>query len=261
MQDDIDRSEGISAFGIAAPTVQILDVPVHSITAAQSLELIEQFTKIPRLHQIATVNPEFVMKAQEDKSFLEILQGADLCLADGIGLVLASRWLNQPLPERVAGSDLVYEIAALAAKRNWRLFLLGAAAGVAKEAANVLSEQFQDLAIVGTYSGSPDIEENDRIVELINESQANILYVAFGAPKQDIWIYRNRNSLSSVRVAMGVGGSLDFITGRATRAPKWIQNLGLEWLHRLYQEPWRWRRMTALPRFAVRILLHGKNHL
>jgi N-acetylglucosaminyldiphosphoundecaprenol N-acetyl-beta-D-mannosaminyltransferase len=238
--------------------VSILDVPVHTVTIERALEQVELYMSDSRLHQIATVNPEFIMKAQEDESFQKVLQSSDLCLPDGIGLLLASRWLRQPLPERVAGSDFVYKLAALSAEKGWRLFLLGAEEGIAREAASVLKEKFQGLAIAGTYSGSPDVSENEAIVHQINASQADILYVAFGAPRQDKWIDRNRESLETVRVAMGVGGSLDFITGQTVRAPLWIQRLGLEWLHRLIQEPWRWRRMMALPRFAAKVAFYRK---
>lgn len=209
----------------------------------------------PGLHQIATVNPEFIMTAQRDAEFHRILNRAELCLPDGVGLLLAGRWLGRPFPERVAGSDFVYHLARLAATNGWRLFLLGAAPGVAEEAAAIFQERFPGLIIAGTFSGSPDPAENEAIVERINESQAGMLYVAFGAPKQDKWISRNREALGSVRVAMGVGGSLDFVAGRATRAPRWVQQTGLEWLHRLLKEPWRWRRMLALPEFAARIVL------
>lgn len=211
----------------------------------------------PGLHQIATVNPEFIMTAQRDVEFRRILNQADLCLPDGVGLLLAGRWLGRPFPERVAGSDFVYLLAQLAARNGWRLFLLGAAPGVAEEAAAVFQQRFPELNIAGTHGGSPDPAENEAIVARINESRAGLLYVAFGAPSQDKWISRNRETLSSVRVALGVGGSLDFVTGRATRAPRWIQDIGLEWLHRLVKEPWRWRRMLALPEFGARILLSG----
>ncbi len=237
-------------------TVSILDVPVHAITTEKALEQVKQFMSESRLHQIATVNPEFIMKAEEDESFQRVLQGSDLCLPDGIGLLFASRWLGQPLPERVAGSDFVYKLAALSAENGWQLFLLGAEKGVAQEAATVLEDMFQGLVIAGTYSGSPAASENETIVHQINASEADVLYVAFGAPGQDKWIDHNRDSLQTVRVAMGVGGSLDFIAGRSVRAPRWIQRFGLEWLHRLIKEPWRWRRMLALPRFAVRVAFY-----
>ncbi len=159
------------------------------------------------------------------------------------------------MPERIPGSELVYHLAGLAAEKGWRLFLLGAAPGVAEEAATVFERQYPGLIIAGTYAGSPDPAENEAIVQRINDSRADLLFVAYGAPRQDKWIWRNREALDTVRVAMGVGGSLDFVSGRAERAPRWVQNIGLEWLHRLYREPWRWRRMLALPRFAFKVLV------
>lgn len=239
-------------------TLMILDVPVHRVTVDETIRLVRRFLHEPHLHQIATVNPEFVMVAQQDQTFRQILLQADLCVPDGIGLVYASRWLGRALPERVAGSELVYHLAALAAREECSLFLLGAAPGVAEEAAAILRQRYPSLTISGTYAGSPDPAENEAIVRRINDSKAGMLFVAYGAPRQDKWIARNRAALSTVRVAMGVGGSLDFIAGRAVRAPRWVQNLGLEWLHRLYREPWRWRRMLALPRFALAVLLHGR---
>lgn len=158
----------------------------------------------------------------------------------------------------VPGSELVYLLAERAAKRDWPLFLLGAAPGVAEVAAAVLGERYPGLHVVGTYAGSPDAAENDALVARVNASGAALLYVAYGAPRQDKWIARNRHALTSVRVAIGVGGSLDFVTGRAARAPQWAQRLGLEWLHRLAKEPWRWRRMRALPRFAWRVMVGGR---
>ena len=208
--------------------------------------------------QIATVNPEFVMAAGQDPQFMDVLRHADLCIPDGIGLVYASRWMGNPLPERVAGSALVYHLAERAARRGWRLFLLGAAPGVAEEAAAKFQALYPGLEIAGTYAGSPAVAENESIVSLINESEADLLFVAYGAPNQDKWIARNREVLPSVRLAIGVGGSLDFVTGRSPRAPEWVQDLGLEWLYRLIREPWRWRRMLALPQFAVRVLINAR---
>jgi N-acetylglucosaminyldiphosphoundecaprenol N-acetyl-beta-D-mannosaminyltransferase len=234
--------------------LSILGIPVHPVTMAQTLTLVRDFMQEPRLHQIATVNPEFVMAAQEDASFRQALHAADLCLPDGVGLLYAARRYRARLPERVPGSELVYHLAALAAAEGWSLFLLGAAAGVAPAAAAILKARYPGLTIAGTYAGSPDLAENEEIVGRINDSGARLLYVAYGAPRQDLWIARNRETLPGVRVAMGVGGALDFITGRAQRAPRWVQHLGLEWLHRLVREPWRWRRMLALPRFALSVL-------
>lgn len=241
--------------GLVMSTVSVLGVPIDAVTMATALAQIEQFMREPRLHQIVTANPEFVMRAQGDGLFLSVLCQADLRLADGVGLVWASRWYGRPLPERVPGSELVYHLAKQCAEHGWRLFLLGAAEGVAEEAAALLTRQYPGLSIAGTFAGSPHPAENQAIVALINQSAADILYVAYGAPQQDKWIARNKNELTTVRVALGVGGALDFITGRAIRAPRWVQQLGLEWLHRLIHEPWRWRRMLALPRFALKVIV------
>ncbi len=240
------------------PVVPILGIPVHAVTAAEALTLVDSYMAEPRLHQIATVNPEFVMAAQADAAFRHALRTADLCLPDGVGLLYAARRWGRSLPERVPGSEFVYALAGRAAACGWPLFLLGAAPGVAEEAARIFEQRYPGLLIVGTYAGSPDPAENESIVRMINDSGATLLYVAYGAPKQDKWIERNRHTLTTVRVAIGVGGSLDFVTGRAARAPSWAQERGLEWLYRLYKEPWRWRRMLALPRFALRVLFSGE---
>jgi N-acetylglucosaminyldiphosphoundecaprenol N-acetyl-beta-D-mannosaminyltransferase len=224
----------------------------------QTIELAHLYMAGSRCHQIATVNPEFVMAAGKDRQFMHVLQNADLCIPDGIGLLYASRWMGTPLPERVAGSELVYHLAEQAAQFGWRLFLLGAAPGVADDAATKFQALYPNLEIAGTYAGSPDIVHNDSIVSLINQSEADLLFVAYGAPNQDKWIARNQEVLSTVRLAIGVGGSLDFVTGRSQRAPEWVQGFGLEWLFRLVKEPWRWRRMLALPQFAIRMLLNPR---
>lgn len=234
----------------------ILNTPVHRVSKTDVLTLVRHWLNhSTRLHQIATTNPEFVMLAQRDPDFRHILHQADLCIPDGVGLLYAARWLGTPLLERVPGSELVHHLSALAAEEGKRLFLLGAAPGVAEEAAAIFQSRHPHLQIAGTYAGSPAPAENEAILARINASQADLLFVAYGAPNQDKWIARNRDKLPTVRVAIGVGGSLDFVTGRAIRAPRWVQNLGLEWLHRLIKEPWRWRRMLALPHFALRVLL------
>ncbi len=239
------------------PTVEILGVPLHKITFAGLLDrigrMVDDGRKHGRAHQVATTNPEFVMAARRDPIFAVILQRAALCLPDGMGLLWAARLLGNPLLERVTGSDGVPLIAERAAQEGWKLFLLGAAAGVAERTAAILTERYPGLQVVGTHAGSPAAGEEDDIVELVNESQADILLVAYGAPRQDKWIARNLPRLQ-VGVAMGVGGTFDFISGQATRAPRWLQRLGLEWFHRLLREPWRWRRMLALPRFALAVM-------
>jgi N-acetylglucosaminyldiphosphoundecaprenol N-acetyl-beta-D-mannosaminyltransferase len=237
----------------SADRVRILGLPVDAITYAEWLTLIGQWVQGESARHVCTVNPEFVMIARSDPNFYNILQRADLCVPDGVGLLWAARRQGTPLPERVTGSDGVPIIAEHAAKNGWRLFFLGAAPGVADEAADILRERHPGLQVVDVYSGSPAPEEEDAIVQRINAAEADILFVAYGAPVQDKWIARNLPRLQ-VKMAMGVGGSFDFIAGKVPRAPQWMQRFGLEWLYRLYLQPWRVVRMMRLPRFVLAVL-------
>ncbi len=236
--------------------VQILGVPIDAITWNDLRDILTDWVTGDRARQICTANPEFLMVAQRDIHFYNILKRADLCAADGIGLLLAGRWLGHPLPDRITGSDGLPRMAGWAAQAGWRLFLLGAAEGVAARAADILREQYPGVPIVGVYAGSPAPEEEEAIVEMINASGADLLFVAYGAPRQDKWIARNLPRLK-VKAAMGIGGALDFIVGVQVRAPQAWQRLGLEWLYRLIREQWRWRRMTRLPRFVLAVLRRG----
>lgn len=230
-------------------TCTILGVRVDNVNYQQALSIIESFIESGQPHQVVTVNPEFIVAAQSDEEFRRILNASALSLPDGVGLLWAARFLGCPLQERVTGVDTMHLLAALAAQKGYRLFLLGAAPGVAVETAARLCEMYPGVTIVGTHAGSPSAEEEDEIVDMIRRAKPDILFVAYGAPAQDKWIARNLARLG-VPVAMGVGGAFDFISGRAKRAPRWMQRLGLEWLHRLLHEPWRWRRMFALPKFV-----------
>lgn len=235
------------------PAITILGVPVHDVTYAETLGLVGQFVDSREPHQICTVNPEFVMTAQSDAEFMAILRDADLCVPDGAGLLWAARWNKMPLRERVAGSDLVPMIAAEAASRQWKVFFLGAAEGIAERAAAELKARYPNLIVAGTWAGSPDQKDDEVAVAKIRAASPHILFVAYGAPAQDKWVARNRARLRAP-VMMGVGGAFDFVAGTAARAPTWAQGLGLEWLHRLIRQPWRWRRMLALPRFVWAVL-------
>jgi exopolysaccharide biosynthesis WecB/TagA/CpsF family protein len=238
-------------------TVTLLDIPVSAITYTEWLDQIGAWVaESPRrLHHVCTVNPEMLMIAQRDPNFRHILQRADLAVPDGVGLLWAAQRRGQPLPERVTGSDGVPLIAERAAREGWRLFLLGAAPGVADRAAAVLRARYPGLLTTGVYSGSPSPQEEAEICARVNASQADLLFVAYGAPEQDKWIARNSPRLH-VAMAMGVGGSLDFVAGVLPRAPLWMQRAGMEWLYRLYLQPWRIRRMLRLPRFVLAVLRH-----
>jgi N-acetylglucosaminyldiphosphoundecaprenol N-acetyl-beta-D-mannosaminyltransferase len=229
--------------------VYILGVRVDDVDATEALQLIEGYIESGATHQVVTINPEFIITAQQDEDFRAILNGASLALPDGVGVLWAARFLGRPLKGRVTGVDTTRRIAALAAQRDYRLFLLGAAPGVAERTAARLLADHPALAVVGTHAGSPALEEEDEIVARIQAARPHVLLVAYGAPHQDRWIYRNLERLG-VPLAMGVGGTFDFICGVTKRAPRWMRDLGLEWFHRLLCQPWRWRRMLALPRFA-----------
>jgi N-acetylglucosaminyldiphosphoundecaprenol N-acetyl-beta-D-mannosaminyltransferase len=234
-----------------------MDVPIHDVTMQETLQWIDRWVNLGGPHQIATVNPEFLMRAREHAAFRELLSKAALCIPDGIGILLAARLRGIRLRERVAGSDLVPNLAKAAAARGWRVFFLGAAPGVAERAAARLSVEHPHLIVAGCYAGSPAPEEEDEITDRIRRTDADIVLVAYGAPNQDLWLERNL-SATGASVGIGVGGSFDFIAGVSRRAPGWIQKLGLEWLHRLVLEPWRWRRQLALPYF-VWLVLTGRD--
>ena len=235
-----------------------LGLPVDGITYEQWIEVIGAWiAEASGARHICTVNPEFIMIARRDPIFRHILTRADLCVPDGVGLLWACRHLGSPIPERVTGSDGVPLIARHAAEKGWRIFFLGAAEGVAARAAEILRSQFSGLQVAGCHAGSPAEAEEDEIVAMINRSAADILLVAYGAPRQDKWIARNLPRLD-VNVAMGIGGSLDFIAGVVPRAPLWMRRNGIEWLYRLLRQPWRLRRMTRLPRFVIAVWREGR---
>ncbi|MCE2488402.1 MAG: WecB/TagA/CpsF family glycosyltransferase [Anaerolineae bacterium] len=241
--------------------IHILGLPVDGLGTAQWLALVEAWLTLRprRARQVCTMNPEFMMAARGDVNFRHILQRADLCVADGAGLLWAARRRGMTLPGRITGADGVPLLAQRAASRGWRLFLLGAAPGVAERAAQALQTRFPGLQIAGTFSGSPAADEEDDIVARVNASQADLLFVAWGAPRQEKWIARNLPRLQ-VGMAMGVGGTLDYLAGDVRRAPQWLRRRGLEWLFRLALQPWRLRRMLRLPRFVLAVLLERRAH-
>ena len=253
-QPQVRSEEPVQLVSEVSP-ITILGLPIHPITYAEWLDQIGDWVrKGGGARHVCTLNPEFVMIARRDPNFWNILQRATLCVPDGVGLLWAARRQGTPLPERVTGSDGVPIIAQRAAQHGWRLYLLGAGPGIAQRTADILQARFPGLPIAGIYEGSPAPEDEDAIVERINASGADILFVAYGAPEQDKWIARNLPRLK-VTMAMGVGGAFDFIAGVVPRAPVWMQRMGIEWLYRLYLQPWRIKRMMRLPRFVLAVLL------
>ncbi len=222
--------------------------PIDNLNMEQVLTRLEQFISERRFHQVATANTDFITNALSDPELSRILQTADLVTPDGMPVVWASRLLGAPLPERVTGADLVPLLARRAALHGWRLYLLGARPEVARQARLRLEANSPGIQIVGCQSPPiVPLEEIDSepVLADIARARPDILLVAFGSPKQEKWIARNRERLSHVSVCMGVGGTFDFLASEERRAPVWMQRRGLEWLFRLMQDPMRlWRRYT-----------------
>jgi N-acetylglucosaminyldiphosphoundecaprenol N-acetyl-beta-D-mannosaminyltransferase len=192
------------------------------------------------------------MRARVDHEFARVLESADLCLADGSGVVWAARRQGCDISSPVTGVDLISPLAELCARREFRLFLLGAAPGVAAALASRLRSSVPALD-VATHSGSPDPESDEETLALIASHKPHVLLVAYGHPAQELWIDRLKDRLE-VTVGIGVGGAFDYLTGRVPRAPAWMRRAGLEWLFRLVRQPWRIRRMAVLPLYALRVL-------
>ena len=235
------------------PTRRLLGIRVDDLDQGQVLQASEHAVRSGVPRQIVTINTEMLMKARLDQELTACIENAYLVVPDGIGLLLAGKLLSQPLRQRVAGSDLVPRLCQLAACRGFRPFFLGAGPGVASEAARRLACQLPGLRVAGAHSGSPQPEDLDAILRLVHAASPDILLVAYGVPAEEKWIARNLEQLA-VPLTIGVGGSLDFVSGAVPRAPRRVQQLGLEWLYRLYRQPWRWRRMLALPRFLALVL-------
>jgi N-acetylglucosaminyldiphosphoundecaprenol N-acetyl-beta-D-mannosaminyltransferase len=241
------------------PRVNLGGVLVDQVDFDSAVDRIERFVTSGGAHQIATVNLDFVAIARRRPEFMEVLNQVDLAVPDGMPLVWLSRLTGTALTERVAGVELFGACCEIAAEQQLGIFLLGAADGVAEEAGKNLQELYPGLRIVGSYSpslGALSEEEDDYIVELIQQAQPHFLFVALGAPRQDVWI-REHMSRLHVPVSMGVGCVFDIYAGAVKRAPKWMQQFGLEWAFRLAQEPARlWRRYLVddLPTFAAVML-------
>jgi len=256
--------------------IDILGVQIDSLSQNQTLKKVELFLNSQKKHYLITANPEMVLEAWQNTDYLKIINQADLVTADGIGLLWAAKFLalkssnifhsliqmfvsgislivypdycREILPERICGVDLMEKISEQASQKNWKIYLLGGKEGIAKTAANALKKNYLDINIVGAEEGTQfefpnklQITNNklQNIINDINQKQPDILFVAFGAPKQEYWIAEFLPKMPSVKLAMGVGGAFDFISGKVRRAPEIYRELGLEWLFRLFCEPWR----------------------
>jgi N-acetylglucosaminyldiphosphoundecaprenol N-acetyl-beta-D-mannosaminyltransferase len=263
--------------------VKILKVKFDSITLSEATKKALDLANDKKQHYFTTPNPEILLEATNNNKFKKVLNKSSLNTPDGVGIIWAANYLHSVrntnsffiklakwayslvtipftkksiLKERVTGADLVLEICKASSKKDNKIFLLGAAEGIAKETANILEAKFPGVKIVGKHSGTPNPADEKEIIKLINKARPNILFVAYGAPKQELWISRNLKSINSVKLAGGIGGTFDFIAGKLKRAPEWMQKLGLEWLYRLFQQPSRIKRIfNASVVFPIKVLL------
>lgn len=247
---------------LAARTVSVMGVDFHKVTLDEAVEVVGRFLKSGEQHMVVTPNPEIILKAEKDDNYRRTLNKASLKIADGIGILWAANLAKHKtrlarighgvlglamltiksrgeLPERVTGTDLMSELVHNSHRLGAKIFLLGAAPGVARRVA----DKWRFDQIVGTFSGTPRPKDDAEIVDRINASEANLVLVAYGAPNQEKWINRNLKKMPNVKVAIGVGGAFDFVSGVRHRAPSWMQKTGLEWAFRLCQEPRRVKRI------------------
>lgn len=278
--------------------INILGVNIHPLIKRELEKKIVYFLKDGEQHYIVTTNSEFIVTASQDEQFKQILNFADLSLADGNGLIWASHFLARPvkiapefpeqkrrvyrkrkirnqllftlflnlvyprssksiIPERLSGSDIILDICRIAAENDCALYIVGGEKETPVAAKFVLEKKFPDLIIAGMRSGFSKTNISDtELVNSVNKAKPDVLFVALGHPSQEKWIYRNLDKMPSVKLAIGIGGSLDFLSGKRLRAPGWMRRVNLEWLFRFLQEPKRYYRIRRavwqFPRLVYR---------
>ena len=228
--------------------VDVLGVGFDSVTLDQAVERGMELLRVGGAHYAVTPNPEIVEACRRDRAVMDAVNGADLVLADGIGVIYGARILGTPLPGRVTGISFAQGLMAEMAKSGEGLFLLGAKPGYAQQAAENLCRQYPGLNIVGTNDGY--FKDDGPVVEKIRASGARAVFVCLGAPKQELWMVKN-GAETGAGLLVGLGGCLDVFSGNVKRAPVLFQRLGLEWFYRLCKEPRRIGRMMKLPLFLI----------
>lgn len=258
--------------------IKINGVRFDNVNLNETVDFLLNKLKNNKKGYICTPNPEMILEAQKNSDFKKVINNSLLNIPDGIGILWAASNIKNKnsklkalltlplipffpgkfkdtLKERVTGVDLLEAVCKKMHKTDYRIFFLGARKGVAEMTAEKLETKYPGIQIVGTYAGSPKKKDRKTIIELINSRKPDILFVAYGAPKQEMWISENLKRLNTVKIAIGIGGAFDFISRTIRRAPKWMQKLGIEWLFRLIQEPSRFKRIyNATIRFPYEVI-------
>lgn len=224
-------------------TVNIFNVEVHSLNMAQTVALIDDAIRSKKQVVHNCINANKVVLIQKDKLLRQSLDEADIISADGQAVVWASKLFGKPLPERVPGIDLMNEVIKEAAEKEYKIFFFGAKEEIVKQASRIYADKYGKKLIGGYRNGYFSAVEEESIAEEINSSGASILFVAIPSPQKEIFIKNHKERMPNVFLMMGVGGSFDVVAGKVKRAPRWMQDRGLEWFYRLIQEPRKmWRR-------------------
>lgn len=240
------------------PKVSIFGVPFSKLSMNETVDLITHMIESREPHQIITANPIMVMSAVDSSAYMQLLQAADLVVPDGAGIVWAANYVGNPVAERVTGFDLLHRMMQLGEPKGWKVYLLGASPEMIEAAASSLKRQYPALQLVGYRDGYFQADEDAAVIANIREHDPDILLIGRSADKQEPWIAQYKQQLR-VPVIMGVGGSFDVLSGKLKRAPVLFQRLRLEWFYRLLQEPWRYKRMLVLPKFAMKVIREKKN--
>jgi N-acetylglucosaminyldiphosphoundecaprenol N-acetyl-beta-D-mannosaminyltransferase len=234
-------------------SVELFGCRVDRVTMAETIERCRAFLLEDGPHYVVTADTSGIVIAQDDPEYRRILNAADLVTPDSIGVVWASQRFGAPVPERVPGVDTMEALCALAARDGRRVYLFGAAPGVAEMAARNLSVKYPGLLVVGTRNGFFTPDEEPTIIADIRAARPDMLFVAFGIPRQEKWIAKNL-AATGAKLGMGVGGSFDAFAGIVKRAPAPIRRIHMEWLWRTLSNPKKIRKAATLPRFALMVL-------
>ncbi len=233
----------------------VLGIPVHIVSNYPGW-LLESLRQRRGAH-VVTLNAEMTMQARKNRTLAQAVKNADLVIPDGAGVVLYLRWLLWQKVQRFPGIELAENLLQELGQQqpDTKIFFYGGAPEVVVKANKFWQLKIPTLNLVGTHSGYHTLEEEQQLKQTLRKLQPQVIFVGLGVPRQELWIAQNRD-LCPQAIWIGVGGSFDIWSGSKTRAPAWLANNNLEWLYRLYQEPWRWRRMLALPEFAVKALIY-----
>lgn len=240
------------------PKVNIFGVPISKLGFRDTVDQLVAAVESRKPHQVITANPIMVMAALEDPAYMRLMKEADFIVPDGAGVVWASGYVGNPVKERVPGIEIMQELLKISEERKWKVFLLGASPEVISAASDKIRQQHPRLQWAGVRDGYFGEDQDQEVIAEIRAANPDLLFVGRSADKQEPWIAKHKDALG-VPVIMGVGGSFDVLSGKLKRAPKLFRSLRLEWLYRLIQEPYRYRRMLVLPKFAMKVIREKEN--